>query len=295
VDLPPIILLYGIDGVGKSTFASKAPKPYFIDPEEGSLQLDVARMTGIETSTEVKEKIKSLTADAKGYKTLVVDTYDFLQDLVAKEICQKSGASSLAKASGGFGAGMQVQYSEFVEFKNLLFDLRKKQKMNIILLAHCAVSEFNDPAVETAYHRYEVNLFEGKNGANSVRALTRQMCDMVLFANYKTYVKGDGKEARGISDRERVLYTERDAAYDAKNRYNLPQELAFDWHVLMSAMKKAKPKTATELRDAIAVMVKRLPKKEDQENTMAQVEKVNGDIDSLRKIANNVHMILKEK
>ena len=38
------IVLYGPEGIGKTTFASRFPEPLFIDTEGSTRQLDVARL-----------------------------------------------------------------------------------------------------------------------------------------------------------------------------------------------------------------------------------------------------------
>ena len=44
IEKPLRLLVIGVDGVGKSTFAAAAPSPIFLDAEDGSNNLDVARL-----------------------------------------------------------------------------------------------------------------------------------------------------------------------------------------------------------------------------------------------------------
>ncbi len=43
IEKPIRVLMYGTDGVGKTTFAADAPGPVFLAAEDGTAQLDVAR------------------------------------------------------------------------------------------------------------------------------------------------------------------------------------------------------------------------------------------------------------
>jgi hypothetical protein len=62
--------------------------------------------------------------------------------------------------------------------------------------------------------------------------MLKQWVDAVLFANYETFVDKASKMARGkgLSTGARIIHTERRAAWDAKNRYGLPEHLPLlDW------------------------------------------------------------------
>ena len=60
--------------------------------------------------------------------------------------------------------------------------------------------------------------------------VTKQMFDAVLFGTFRTFVDNPDKAAkgqrvRGIGTNDRVIYTMRHDAYDAKNRYGMDREL----------------------------------------------------------------------
>jgi hypothetical protein len=86
VEKPLLLLIYGPDKVGKSTFAASAPKPIFIQAEEGSNQLDVARLESPKNFREIMEQVAQVAAD-KDYQTLVIDTLDWMQAMVFEQVC----------------------------------------------------------------------------------------------------------------------------------------------------------------------------------------------------------------
>lgn len=259
--LPVLMVLYGVDGIGKSTFAAGAPDPFYIDPEKGSRSLDVARATNTDTWESVTQWLNALLTDPHSHKTLVIDSIDHLEHMLHRSICAKYSVATVELAAGGYGKGHSEAFNEWAKFLDLLAAIRDKRGMNIILIAHSQVVQFNDPTTEVAYFRYELKLHESK--AVSVRALFREKVDMVLFANYVVYSKGEGKEARGLSERVRKIWTERSASHDAKNRFDLPYELPFPkdgaYDLVMSAIEKAAPKSEKEVNEEIERLLKLVP------------------------------------
>jgi DNA polymerase III delta prime subunit len=225
--LPHLLLLYGPDGVGKSTFGSQAPSPIFLGPEKGTMNLDVARFPTPKSWQDVIQALDELANLSHEYKTLVIDTLDWLEPLCYAAICKKYETNSIEKAAGGYGKGFREAFNEMVDFRHRLSFLRESKRMNIILLAHSKVTTFEDPTTEHGYSRYELKLQEG--ASVSIRAMWREYVDAVLFCNFETFSKGEGKQARGITTRERKMWTERDAGFDAKNRFGLPFEMNLDY------------------------------------------------------------------
>lgn len=255
---PIFALLYGVDGIGKSTFAAGAPDPIFIGPENGTANLDVTRAPNVHTWEQLILWLSELKTENHKYKTVVIDTLDHVEPMLYRAICAKYNAKSIEQAAGGYGKGYKEALTEWQNFIHLLESLRQAKQMNVVLLAHSAVVQFNDPTTEAAYSRYELKLHESANV--SVRALFREKVDMVLFANYVVFSKGEGKEARGVTERERRIWTERSASFDAKNRFNLPYDLPFPqhgaWDVLTKAIDRAEPPSEEKLKTEIMALTK---------------------------------------
>ncbi len=282
IKLPHLVLLYGPDGVGKSTFGSQAPSPVFLGPEKGTMNLDVARFPTPKTWSDVLTACDELASSNHGFKTLVVDTLDWIEPLVYEHICKKYGVDNVEKAAGGYGKGYREAFNEVINFRHKLSFLREQMKMNIILLAHSKVVTFEDPTTEHGYSRYELKLQDGANV--SMRAMWREYVDAVLFCNFETFSKGEGKSARGVTTRERKMWTERDAGFDAKNRFGLPFEMPLDFATYDSYVNSAPKESADDIKDRIVKLTEEIKDEELKKKVMEQTEKYSNNPEQLIKI-----------
>lgn len=219
------MVLYGTDGIGKSTFASKTPYPLFIDTEDSTKYLNVRRVdpspkNWAELANYVMEVAKS---DVELCKTLVIDTADWAERMCIKHICDKAQKTGIE--DWGYGKGYTYVYEEFGKLLNVLTDIANKG-INVLLIAHAVLKKFEQPDENGSYDRYTLKLNDSPK--TSIANLVREWADIVLFANYKTYVVDvDGKKkAQGG---QRVMYTTHHPAWDAKNRFGLPEELPFEY------------------------------------------------------------------
>jgi len=225
--LPPRIMLYGPHGLGKTTFGAGAPNPIFILTEDGLGQIEADHFPLATTFSQVQEALASLTGD-HDFQTVVIDSLDWLDNLVWEEINTKYDAKDLA-----YGKGAVIAADYWRKVLDTLNVLRAKG-MASILLAHCEIKRFDSPEVEP-YERYQPKLQARSS------ALVQEWCDMVLFTNYKTLVKTtdvgfNNKVTRGTSTGERIMHTNERPAYLAKNRYNLPDQLPLEWSALAEAI-----------------------------------------------------------
>ncbi|MFM6996938.1 MAG: ATP-binding protein [Limnohabitans sp.] len=226
---PPRLFLYAVEGIGKTTFAANAPAPIFIQTEDGLGALDVARFPMVEKIDDVREAIATLYTEQHEFQTVVLDSADWLEQIIAREIESKHEAKDLA-----YGKGALKQAEVWGELLAGFNALRNERGMSVILIGHCQIKRFDSPETEP-YDRYTPKLQERSN------ALVREWADAVLFANYRTVVKttevGFKKEvSRGITTGERLIYTTEKPAYQAKNRYALPDSLPLSWDALSNAI-----------------------------------------------------------
>lgn len=229
--LPHRIVLAGPEGIGKSTFASKAPSPAFIAAEDG--------LTGLEhvnriTPGSLDELYTTLDAlPGSPFKTAVIDTADWLERFVCAEICKRDSKSSIEEY--GWGKGFTVMEEEMVKILNKLDQLRAKG-IGTVILSHVNIRTFNDPT-GMSWDRYEMK------GHKKWTGLLREWPDAVLFATRQVFKTKDkaGKETTIGGDR--VVHTEWSVAWDAKNRLNLPPEISLDWDELAAAIKANSPET----------------------------------------------------
>lgn len=232
IQAPTRVVLYGVEGIGKSTFGANAPEPIFLGAEDGTSQLDVSRFAEPRTWEDVLAAIGTLSTETHEYRTLVVDTLDWIEPLVWAHVCAQGGKKSIEDY--GYGKGYVAAGDEWRVFLARLDALREARKMNVILLAHSWIKPFKDPDSD-GFDRYEMKLH--KTAAGKVK----EWADAVLFARYETYAVAKEGRTRGVSTGARVIHTEYRAAWDAKNRYHLPEVISLDWAAYAQGMKAGDP------------------------------------------------------
>lgn len=231
LDVPNRACVYGSSGVGKSTLASHSSKPLFLDFEKGSQLLNVDRIEPKDWD-HVQQILNSLARDSHDYQTLVIDTADWAEKLLISWVCQKHNKDSIEDF--GYGKGWTILGEYFSEFLAKLDTLRDCG-MNILFVAHSHIRKFEQPDQTGSYDRYELKL------SKQCSPLLKEWCDMLLFATYETkVVELDGKK-KAVGGRERVLYTNHTAAWDAKNRHGLKDKLPFDFESIAASFKAGKP------------------------------------------------------
>lgn len=225
----PRIMLYGVEGIGKTTFASNAPDPIFICTEDGLGSLQVDHFPLATKASDVMDALASLATEQHDYKSVVLDSVDWLDNMIWQDVESTHEAKDLA-----YGKGAMIVAERWREVLAALNHLRNERGMCVILLAHCQIKRFDSPETEP-YDRYQPKLQERSN------AILREWVDALLFANYRTVIKKDdvgfNKTAnRGISTGERLLFTAERPAYMAKNRYGLPESLPMNWESFAQAI-----------------------------------------------------------
>ena len=225
----PRIMVYGVEGIGKSTFGAGAPNPVYILTEDGLGSLKVDHFPLATSFQDVMDAIASLYKDNHAFETVVIDSLDWLEAIIQRETEQKYDAKDLA-----YGKGSLIAAERWREILDGLNALRNDKGMAVILIAHTTIKRFDSPEVEP-YDRYQPKLQERSN------AVVREWADAVLFANYRTIVKKDDvgfnqTNNRGISTGERLLFTSERPAYMAKNRYNMPESIPLSWDAFAEAI-----------------------------------------------------------
>lgn len=222
---PRRTLLYGTHGIGKSTFGACMPKPIVIDLEDGLEDIECQATPRIESLEEFMGWIAELFEGKHNYETVVVDTLDFLERLIWKDVCAKGSKTVIDEF--GFGKGYKLALKVWTDILEGLDALRNERKMSILLLAHSTTEKYENPETEP-YDRYAPRLHKGAS------QLVQQWVDECLFATHKVYTvtseQGFGRERhRGVGGDERVIKTVERAAHLAKNRMELPPEIALAW------------------------------------------------------------------
>ena len=229
---PPRILVYGVAGIGKTTFATSADKPVVLPTEDGLGKIKVPHFPLARNFDEVMEAVAALYSEAHDYRTVVVDSLDWLEPLVWQRACQDNGWRSIEDP--GYGKGYVAALDLWRQYLDGLNALRNERGMTVIQIAHADIKRFDSPEHEP-YDRYVIKLHARAS------ALLQEHSDVVLFANYRiSTVRSDvgfnKKVIRGLGSGERVLYTAERPAFLAKNRYGLPDVLPLDWQAFAAAM-----------------------------------------------------------
>ena len=226
-------MIYGQEGVGKSTFAARAPQAISIQTEDGLGQIDCAKFPLSTSIQEVFDQLNALLNEEHTFGTLAIDSLDWLERLIHDAVCTDYGVKSIEKADGGYGKGYIHALTYWRKFVSLLDDLRQKRGLAIVLIAHAKIERFEDPE-NPAYDRYTPRLHKLAAG------LLGEWTDAILFACRRMRVDATtGKAAPiGADGGERILRTNGSPTCIAKNRFNLPTELALSWTAFAECLNK---------------------------------------------------------
>lgn len=221
--VPPRILIYGPQGIGKSTFVSNSMNPVLIQTEDGLGKLDIPAYPLASSYTDVMTSLTELATVDHSFNTIAIDSADWLEPLIWKQVALEAGKKTIEDI--GYGKGYVLALDLWREYIEALNYLRDAKNMTVIQTAHAHIKKFDNPETES-YDRYEIKLHKAAS------ALLLEHSDIVMFANYYVGVTKDGaglkERKRAVGSGERILYTEERPAAVAKNRYGLPSEIPFD-------------------------------------------------------------------
>lgn len=209
-------VIYGTEGVGKSTLASKFPEPLFLDVEGGTSQMDVRRVEVNSSWDELLSTVTEVYRDPEVCRTLVLDTADAAESLCIRHILQKYNQKSIE--SFGYGKGYTYIGEEWSKLMSI-FDGLIDKGINVTVIAHAKQRKIEQPDQVGAYDHWEMKL------SKQVAPLLKEWADLLLFCNYKTYVVTTDSNTKKAQGGKRVMYSSHNPVYDAKNRYGLPDEM----------------------------------------------------------------------
>lgn len=227
------IVVYGPEGIGKSTFASQFPEALYIDIEGSTNEIDVARLPTPTSWSMIVQEINHIKKNPNICKTLVIDTADWAEKLCVEHVCGSEGKDSIEDF--GYGAGYTKLAEQFGRFLNALTEVNDLG-INVVVTAHAQMRKFEQPEETGSYDRWELKL------QKKTAPLLKEWATMVLFANYKTLVITDEKTKKAKAQGgKRVMYTSHHACWDAKNRKDLPEEMPFNFKGLEPYLSVIKP------------------------------------------------------
>lgn len=286
---PLLAIIYGPDGVGKTTFACSAPKPLYMGREDGlpsDLDADVPKLPIVKSYQEIMTTLEELRTESHDYQTLVCDSLDWIEPLIWQAVCELDGATHIDKAQGGYGKGYVVANQYWSKMMDALTLLRAEKKMNIIMIAHSQIKAFNDPSQPAPYDRYQLKLND------KAAALWREYVEFVGFATYEVFTKKNNTndaKTKAYGEGKRVLYTERRPSFDAKNRLGLPFELPLSYEAIQEAVNKGIP--SGDLKKEALALLEFVTDEPTKKAVIDSIEKSETNSAKMAQIVNRLKVI----
>lgn len=235
-DAPTRVLICGVEGVGKSTLAAKAPRPLFFDVENGSNQLDVDRVSGFRDWQDLITELLSEITDTE-HDTIVIDTVDAAEKLLTEKLLRQYKAAAIEEI-GGYGKGYNVMGDAWLELMRTLNRLHESGK-HIILISHVRITSVTMPDQMGSWSTYALKL------SKQIASFVKEWADAMFFCRYVNTTVKDGTAVKIVGAR-RVLNTQHGNGWEAKNRYGLEPELPLEWDSIAPIFGAKKAETAKE-------------------------------------------------
>lgn len=214
------VVVYGPEGIGKSTLAAEMPSPVFVDVEGGTNQLPVSRLPRPTSWSMLMDEVRAVRDGEVPCSTIVIDTADAAERLCTAHVCSANGKGNVEDF--GYGKGYVFVRDEWGRLLDLLSEVVERGR-NVVITGHSWLRKFERPDESGAYDRYEMKL------SKYVAPITKEWCDLLLFCDYDVIVSEDSKtkKAKAHGGR-RVIRTEHTVTWDAKNRFGLPETMPLD-------------------------------------------------------------------
>lgn len=236
---PMKVLIYGVEGIGKTTFASKFPDPIFIDTEGSTGFINARKLPNPTSWTMLLDELEDIKSEPRG-KTLIIDTLDWAERLAKKYLMDKNKWAAID--STNYGSRYVALSDEIGKLLNKLTEI-KDVGINVVLTAHAETKKHELPDEMGQYDKYTLKLEKRDAG------LTKEWADMILFFNYKTTIISDSKSnSKKATGGQRVMYTTHKPAWDAKNRLGLPDELPIDFEAIRELFEAKTGMSTTQIK-----------------------------------------------
>jgi len=257
----------GTEGIGKTTLATNIPDSIVVDTEDGSGQIDCARVLALDWRA-IEFTTKELITDTQGFKAVIFDSADWLERALIEWMLKQSGKKSIEDY--GFGKGYTILQEHFSRFLSLCDELIAKG-IHVVFVAHTKTVRVSPPDQTDGYDSYALKL------TKQVSPLLKEWSDLYLFANYKIQiVEGNDGKLKALGGKERVIYANRCAAWDAKNRYNLPDEIPMDFKQIAHIFAGAAPRPVVNVTPVAPVVAPVAPVAQEEPEVIAPEDQIPG-------------------
>lgn len=252
---PMKVLIYGVEGIGKTTFASKFPDPIFIDTEGSTGFINARKLPNPTSWTMLLDELEDIKSEPRG-KTLIIDTLDWAERLAKKYLMDKNKWAAID--STNYGSRYVALSDEIGKLLNKLTEI-KDVGINVVLTAHAETKKHELPDEIGQYDKYTLKLEKRDAG------LAKEWADMILFFNYKTTIISDSKSnSKKATGGQRVMYTTHKPAWDAKNRLGLPDELPIDFETIRELFEAKTGMSTTQIKQQQIPLPEEPPVIEDE-------------------------------
>jgi phage nucleotide-binding protein len=215
-------LIYGAEGIGKTSFASQFPKKLLMlgIKETGYQDLEEAGEVpdGIdfEYVTEWTHFLKVMK-EADDYRTVVIDGISGLQQILFDFVRRTMYSNDTQKFTAYYSGPRQSAPLVFMEIETVFESLRASGT-NVILLGHMKTEQVPN-ALGQAYSTHAPDMDE------AVRGILTKWAQAILFMNLDVSFEGKHSNKKGgVADdkNSRLMYTTKAPGHWAKNRIGLP-------------------------------------------------------------------------
>lgn len=301
---PLRVLVYGPEGVGKTTLAVTAPNSILVDADGGSGKLVTKRYTwSDEPDGHVPRHYEDILAACQDfaendwpYSTIVFDTADKIERLMMSFICRReSGKKSQLNKDGrpvenieafGYGKGWSLVLDEWIALCRRFDWIRLHRRKNVVIVGHVGLQTIRNPSGDD-YDRFMPRIYK------TAAAFLKEWSDIVAYYTFDDVAmkdEGDAR-ARGISTGKRLIHLERTAAFDAKTRIPMPDEIEVDeidpWGPFARAIVAGQSMSVDDIKRAIYTEVHRVGDPELPAKVDTAVRPLGeGDIEALSRYLN---------
>lgn len=284
VKKPLLILIHGSPGVGKSTFAADFPSPIFLGSEDGTDHIDVARLPELRSFKDIMSALGELRTQPHDFRTLVIDSIDWLEPVIFSSVCEEAGVDSIEDAFKGYGRGYAAALEKWRELMAQLSALRSERKMNVVAIAHSTVKRLDDVATGKQYDRVTLKLQE------KASALWQEFVDAVLFATFDVKTLEEGSKTRAFNA-GRIIISEFSPHVVAKNRFGIPSRLPLSAEAFFQAVEVGQPESPEILKRQIGELLAVMKDQTLVATVKDHVGKVGSDPIALSKALNRLQTI----
>ncbi len=238
------VVIYGQEGVGKTSLAARFPGAVFIDCEGSTSKMDLRRLPKPASWEMLNQELQYVlqTHKEKGYGSVIIDTFDWAERLALQALCQAKGVNGIEDF--GYGKGWEYEaesIGKFLDYTEVLISAG----INVILNCHAITRKASVPEIDAEFDHWELKL--GNKTTNKIAPLLKEWSDLTLFCAFKTNViatDDKGKKHKAVSSK-RVMYTTKTAWWDAKNRFGLPEELPLAYESIAHIFESSAPAPQT--------------------------------------------------